>query len=479
MKRKIMFVMMGVLLAAGQAQAFSVGPGFFVLSNYELVKQADTIVLTRAVEWSQSAKLVKFRVVECLKGSCKDEYVSAFGYTEEAGRQSKKKDFRFRGRSKKGDFSHARPGTYAGMGTAMDYRTGQFYLLFLTNVKGEWCIGRPALSRTQEEVDPNDSPWMVVVKHYIRIAELKDYEKEKAALRELRARAEAGSDPKKYPTGLVSDIDRHFSRPSPMKSYEDLMVFYRSAQTKREREKVLHALAKAGHEEALPMVRNLITDARICNIFLGYLVKLKDREGVETIANHFIKFSWANERWASALVDLADETHTKTMLRVLESCKEQKAGKIILSWFKDHPSPGVVGALRKAVGSEYEKERKWYLTLQLASKGDEEVVRWAIGRIDKVKDPIHFRAIIVITHSPTQAANEIVQKLIANSKEQTLLQVFYSLITDGNQNPRRWDHLEAIISLENKSDSLVRQMKNSLKRRKDEKALSLLKILEQ
>jgi hypothetical protein len=254
------------------------------------------------------------------------------------------------------------------------------------------------------------------------------------------------------------------------------MLLYRSAE--RQKEKVLYALAKAGHKEALPMVRKLIVDPKMCHIFVDYLAKLKDHSSLETIANHFTNSYGRNERWAQALVDLADETHTETMLRVLEICREEKMARIVLPWFKDHPSPGVIPTLRKIVAGDYENQEKWYSTLQLASMGDDEVVRWAVEQLEKEGEKA-TRPITLITRSPTQAADEMVGKLIGQADEKTLLHVFYGLITDGNRNPRRWDHLEAIVRLENKSDSFVRQIKNSLKMRKKEKAQSLLTMLEQ
>ena len=200
MKRIVACSVAGVLLAAGAVWAYSVGPGFFWLSNYELVKQADAIVLAKAVDArsrpERVGESVIFEIVERLKGNYDKKGLSAYGHTH-----------RFRGRSSKGDFSRARRGTYAGMGAALDFRIGQFYLLFLTRHKGKWRIGMPPLSRTQEEIDPDDSPWMQAVRQYITIAQLNDYEKEKAALKELHARAAAQTDPRKYPPGLVADID--------------------------------------------------------------------------------------------------------------------------------------------------------------------------------------------------------------------------------------------------------------------------------
>jgi hypothetical protein len=338
-------------------------------------------------------------------------------------------------------------------------------------------VGDPALSRTQEEIDPDDSPWMVAVKHYIEITKLKDYDKEKSALEKLRTKAKAETDPKTYPVGLIADIDRHFSKPSPMKSYSDLMTLYESAKTPRQKEKVLHAIARAGHKDALPLIRELIVDPRTCNIFLDYLVKVRDSNSVETVAANFISIEWRNERWARTLVSLADERHTDLMLRCLEVSKEEKIAKSILSWFRKHPSELVLPALRKVVDHEYEK--KWHLTLYLSELGDDQVVHWAAKQLETAEGEKIIRPTIVLTGSPTKAANIIIEKLISEGDEVILIHVVRGLITDRKYgyNPRRWEQLETLARLENKSDRLVNEMKNLLENRRGHRAQSLMKIL--
>lgn len=468
------FVFLSMLLIAAKVHAFSVGPGFFILSNYELVKQSEAIVVAK-VKWKMvPSSQVKLRVTESLKGNFKKrDKIEALGITEKGGKRRYGEEFKFQGRSKRGDFSRARPGTYRGSGTAYDYRIGQYYLLILSG-RG---VGEPALSRTQEEIDPDDSPWMVAVKHYIEIAKLKDYDKEKSALKKLRAKAMAGADPINYPVGLVADIDKHFSTPSPMKSYSDIMTLYESAKTKREKEKVLYAIAKAGHKEALPLVRELIVDPETCNIFLGYLVKVKDSNSVETVADNFVSIEWRNERWARTLVSLADERHTDLMLRCLEASKEEEATQTILSWFGSPPSAIVQPALRKAVAQEYEEQ--WYPALCLAELGDEDVVRWAIQKLKGAEGESLIRATITLTGSPTETANIAIERVISEGDEDTLIHVLRGLIADRHcgYNPRRWKHLETLVSLENKSDRLVSEMRTSLENRSGNRAQSLLKIL--
>ena len=50
MQRTIILTIACLLLTTASADAFSVGPSFFWLSNYELTKQADAIILAKATK---------------------------------------------------------------------------------------------------------------------------------------------------------------------------------------------------------------------------------------------------------------------------------------------------------------------------------------------------------------------------------------------------------------------------------------------
>jgi len=469
MKRVTHLMVFLVLATTGSVHAFWVGPDFFCPSNYELVKKADAIVVAKAVESTESLDRITFEVVESLKGAVGEDRVSVYGRVDN-----------FRGRSERGDFSRARPGTYAGMGTALDYRIGQHYLLFLTRVGDKWEAGEPALSRTQEEIDPEDSPWLKVVRLYLEIAAIGDYEKEKAALRALHARAVAPATHTQYPPGLVEDIDRHFQTVSPMKSYTDLIGMYNNASSDKARVRILYAFAKAAYPEALPLIRqHTLDEGWAGGTFLDYLVAVKDRDSVPVIAVYYLGTDPEVRRhYAESLVALADDAQMGNMLRVLEVSRDPDNVEILLEWFKKHPDARAVRILSELVGGKYEDGKKWHLTLGLASLGDEGVVRWAAEKVEAIREGDPGKAIAILAFSPTKAAEAALADLMARADEKTLNRIFYSLITDGNENPKRWDHLAALIRRPGKSEWLVRNIQSALRGRSDERARMLLKDLD-
>ena len=473
MQRTIILTIACLLLTTASADAFSVGPSFFWLSNYELTKQADAIILAKATKLEKD-KLrigqIHFTVISSLKGDYKDKSFVTYGRTDE-----------FYGRSKRGDFSSARNGTYRGMGIALDFQIGQHYLLFLKKRGDKWHTGSPALSRTQEEIDPDNSPWLVAVKLYIEIDALKDYEKEKAALKKLAAKVAAGTDPKKYPPGLADDIKTHFAKPSPQKSHKDLMVFWKSAKNDRERQKVLYAVAQAGHKESLVFVRKHIGDEKFAYPLLKYVEKAKDAQCVEPIAAHFFAGRYSRTSVARSVVTIAGKTHTKTMLRMLKACKSEDEMKIVLSYFERYPSKEACASLAVAVGGEYDK--KWHLTLILAEMGDEDVVQWAMQLHKSGEDKKQIRALCVLGASPSKTADAAVRKILAKADDNTVLDLFYAHISDKKyKHPSRWKRLETIVTRGKKSPAIAKKMKaileQYLKSSTPQKAKKLKELLD-
>jgi len=96
------------------------------------------------------------------------------------------------------------------------------------------------------------------VEHYVRIGQLNDYDREKAALRDLQKAAR--EDRRSYPTGLDRDIEDYFERPLPTKSCADLFSLYRSGTTSQRRD-VLWAFTVGKHKEAQPLMQTLMRSA--------------------------------------------------------------------------------------------------------------------------------------------------------------------------------------------------------------------------
>ena len=474
MRRMSVLAITCLLLTAAPVGAFSVGPGFFRLSNFELTRQADAIILAKATKSEKKGRRsygpVHFTLVALLKGDYRDKSFVTHGTTGE-----------FHGRSRRGDFQSPRRGAFTGMGVAWDFRIGQHYLLFLRKRGDKWHTGSPALSRTQEEIDPDDSPWLAAVKLYIEIAAIKDYEKEKTALRQLAAKVAAGTDPKKYPPGLADDIKRHFAKPSPQKSHKDLMVFWKSAKTDRERRKVLYAVAQAGHKESQPFVRGLIGDAKFGWPLLQYAVKFKDGQCVAPIASHFFAGRYLRTSVAQTVAKIAGKTHAKTMLRMLKACKSENEMWVVSFYFERYPSKEALAILTAAVGGEYDKKLR--LTENLARMGDEDVVQYALQLRKSGQDRERTRALYLLGGSPSKTAAAVVWKLIAEGDDNTLQCLFNAHYrVDKHNHPMRWERLKAIVARGRKSPSLAKQMKKDLERglesRTPQKAKALKELLD-
>ncbi|HYX25390.1 MAG TPA: hypothetical protein VFC23_14645 [Thermoanaerobaculia bacterium] len=119
-------VLLALAAAGSPAWGCSVIAGAAVPTNYEIVREAEAIVLARSIHWQPSAGVerspwgsIRFEVEEVLKGDFRPSTVTLGGNLE------------FAGRGPENDFSQARPGTYAGSCQAYDYRLDHHYLFYL------------------------------------------------------------------------------------------------------------------------------------------------------------------------------------------------------------------------------------------------------------------------------------------------------------------------------------------------------------
>lgn len=227
MKRLVALLPIVALIAA--ADACTTVFGYRLPTNYELVKQADAIVLAEVtllkVEGTRngiSYGTFTFKVIERIKGKFDRESVTAEGDTD------------LRPWGDPHDFSYRKPDH--GPCNATDYEQGSKYVLFLEKWEGRWLVLGPPFTRINVLVDGPDAPWTQAVRQYARVAALGDYEQEKAALRELHTRAER--DEPDCPRALAADIDRHFSKPTWAKSFNDLKTLFEAATNDRVREDV-------------------------------------------------------------------------------------------------------------------------------------------------------------------------------------------------------------------------------------------------
>ena len=188
-------------------------------SNYELVKAADAIVLAKVrrvgmVPPAQQAgtalldSQAEFEIQTILKGTIEQKTLTFFGF-EDRTERTRVDDFTKPTRAGAGPLSPPYP-----CGVPSRYRADAQYLLFLVHSKvhGAWTFPKVPVSRLNEEVDGEDSPWVQAVRRYIRIASLQSEEAEDQALRDLQAKARRADDPRQYPPALVADVERHFKR---------------------------------------------------------------------------------------------------------------------------------------------------------------------------------------------------------------------------------------------------------------------------
>ncbi len=160
--------------------ACTVSSNYIQPSNYELVKKTEAVILAEPVVFKRKkwdTGIFRFNVLQVLKGNFKNSFLIHSGSDD------------FISGSKENDFSSVRSGISRGSCQADDYRIGHKYLLFLNKGKSGRRISGPLFTRINEEVVSRYSPWVIAVKHYIRISSLRNYEKEKIELKKLRADA--------------------------------------------------------------------------------------------------------------------------------------------------------------------------------------------------------------------------------------------------------------------------------------------------
>lgn len=430
------------------------------LSNYEMVKVADAIILARSHQvlppLESSPPLLRFEVIEVIKGEYAEKTLeSPVGSTDEQ---------HYRGPSKTDDFSRARPGTYAGSCTAGDFRLNTDYLLFLTKsrIAGneprwgtekvgdvKWRVGVQILSRDLEEVKGEDDPWMQAVRRYTEIMRLNDYNLEKKALADLRGYAAAGNDRKRFPAALVADIDRHFVTASRLKSYADLQALYDAATDDRRRDAAVYAMAAAKYPEAFDLIVQ-----RFKGTTVEYFGAVRDPRSVVILAEQFHKRKAMAARKeiqdsdqreiAEALARVATRSDTALMVDVLRAASPQDYESEVLSrWFVQNPSEEGKAFLREIVGADY--SGKWRISQFLAMLGDEGIVQWAEREALTAK---YIRAIYALAYSPLPKADQIISGIIARGDRERISILLYAYRGEGSRhNPRREECLREVETL--------------------------------
>jgi hypothetical protein len=436
---------------AAPAQGCSTIRGAEKPTNYELVRDAaanGAVVLARAVEFVRRSPApeerwgtVRFSVEEVLAGDVRASTL------EEEG------NLVFAGRSAAGDFSKPRSGAYAGACNAEDYRLDHHYLLFLMSLHGRWRVGGIAFSRINEEVDLPDSPWLQTVRHYLRVAALHDYDREKAALRRLRARAAAGADPRTFPAALVGDVDRHFATPTPAKSARDLLDLYQRAPDDEVRLQALWALAASPAPEVRELMRGLLMkEVRVewLQPLSAYFEQAPDPAVFGRLASLYggsPPDSPQRNTVKRALAAAASAADAERMVQLLHASTDGEVPDLAL-WFAGQgrdPRPAIAdlnARMRGAYGRSLANAQA------LAALGDGPIVEWAEANAPGAPNTGDgWIALAVLAASPLPAADARVREIIAAGDPARLPELFSDYLLGGEArfNPHRWERSEEIL----------------------------------
>ncbi len=209
-----------VLGAPTATLACSPAPGYVRPSNFELVQIADTIVVAQAIGAKDEGKedffgrKVVFRVVQTLKGE-------AVGDIEVAGLalgRTRPSDPR--------DILSPHPEAYMGACNRVTMAKGGTYVLFLEKRgKGYAPLGHP-FSRVDEDYAGEASPWMRLIRTYLRLQTSEAPMAQVATLEAIRAEILAKTPPTRDEQAEAIDIAFHLGAPSPWKPTAFLLAAY-------------------------------------------------------------------------------------------------------------------------------------------------------------------------------------------------------------------------------------------------------------
>ena len=430
--------------------------GYVRPTNYELVKEADAIVVAQAVSFKSEKThqghhygVFEFKIVENIKGSLKASSLSAEG-DDNIRSWGDPEDFSFN----KGDH---------GPCNATDYKLKAYYVLFLEDWKGKWVVSGPPFTRINVMVEGTNAPWVKAVRQYARVASLDNYEQEKNGLGDVRARALA-KDPT-CPIGLVKDIDAHFLKPTPAKSFADLKKLYDEIKDPDTQEHVLWAFVRGKKEEAKAFVSGLMKgdDWKLyINPICSYISEFKLGGFHEPLAAELaVTEKWFTRRMLLyGLVGTATTSQQDFMQSVLESLKGtevKEEAEILADWFISHPSPEAVKHYSALAQTNYAKA--WKLTFKLAEMGDTNVIHWAQAFANK-KSEESWMAYCVYARSPLLIADNLARGVIARGDSKELVWLVQGY--DDSKRTNRLDRLREVVALKSKSRKLIYWLRRTL-----------------
>jgi hypothetical protein len=444
--------------------ACSYADGYLPPTEYDLIKEADAIVLARPV--SKSGYIVDFKVIEVLKGDFHgSEFRGAEAHTSCV-------DYSYSVGIKASSLPQS-------VGQNLTYRQPK-YLLFLRRMKDGWTISSQAAQAMNEIIfDTSSSAFLTTVRQLIRVSSKNNYEIEMRELKSLRQLARTGRNPRQYPKELAGLIDHHLTSPTPSKSYKDLLELYTHAPKDRKRD-ALWAMAWGKHAEAADFFTRLLRSPLPLN-YIGpiseYITQTKNETLLVMLGRNYPKQD-KGVRWPLmwALIKTADERHKDLMLSALRSADKEEAGRLA-EWFVRYPAAEATEIVRRHVGNDYQSNSE--LTFELAGMGDQGALAWAREFMKPSSEKDRWMAYYTIAYSPLDEADILAKSVIERNDPKDLIWLIQGY--KDSHNPNRWSRLRDIINSPTRDSSVDDWLKRTLEEMADDNpdlSAELSKILQ-
>ncbi len=404
--------------------ACSFADGYLGTTTYDLVKDADAILLAEPV--SEEGNIVLFNVTEVMKG----EYDSKVIRTRSFGNNCFPYNFLTK-------ISYPREILLQFTPPEIKFK----YILFVDKTRAGWIVSEEAASRTAIPITKSDESLLKKIRHFIRIDSIRDYEVEKKELKKLAKLAKSGRNITEYPRSLVADLEKYFKFPSPHKSFKDLKQL-NSHSSKEEKRDVLWALAWGKHAEAADFIIDLLKNPIPLNYlgpFSEFIARTKNETLLLRLGKNYPTLD-KESRWPLmwALIRTADERHKDMMLAALRSADKEEAGRLV-EWFVRYPNDDATEIVKALVGKDYQEN--YEISLGLAGLGDGETLSWAKEFMNSSSED-RWMAYYAIARSPLKEADNLAKRVIEASGTDDLVSLIQGY--KESRNPNRWDRLRDI-----------------------------------
>jgi hypothetical protein len=452
----------------------SVGPGYRVPSDYELVKSHEVIVLARSEDFAGGTFI--FRIQEVLKGSYPNLLFKVGGHDN------------FQGRTAEDDLISVREGALGGSCTAEDYRVGYNYVLFCDRTDGGLFVHGPPFSRINEEVDGEGSPWTQAIERYAEIAAFEDPEAEHVAIHDLLKKASERSDPSRCPPAMARDLAEYLGSPSRYMPWTVLEEMHVSARTDDGRSAVLKAMAGCTALSDRPKVRAFLRKLQMSSLGtddLACIATLASRVQEFSSVGTLLELFTDQEEVGRAIRQGADASLIPAVVHKLPTLPPKGLALLapLFDRFPSEEAKRILGErarmLATEIGGRYDD--RWWDSVALAALGNEEVVDWAIADLERGRGGgccgLHF---YILAWSPLEKADRRAKTIIEDRRQER--NDVWALLGgyEASPWPPRWDRLREIAMHPVRRVSAMQSLRRFMNTRVeagDEEAVELIAIL--